>query len=57
MYYIVTVGRYNEESGWYREIIRAWAENPIAFRVSLERESADDEIYLGPISVSKDQNR
>jgi hypothetical protein len=53
--FIATVWRFNAESGWCREIYRQWAENPVVFRILIERESADDEIYIGPISVMKDQ--
>lgn len=53
--FIATVWRVNEESGWYRQVERRWAISPHAFRSEIMRESADDEIYIGPIGISKDQ--
>lgn len=53
--YIATLWVFNEESGWDRFVIRQNATSPDHFKKIILDERADDEVYLGQISVSKNQ--
>lgn len=63
-FYIATVWRTNVENPGtdyphvthYRQILRGPAESPEGFRENILNESADDEITVGVISLSKDQS-
>lgn len=54
-FYIATVWRFNEESGWTRSVRRGRATSRAVFKAGIVIESADDKIDIGTISESKDQ--
>ena len=61
MIYIATVWTMSDDGDgqgpqYYRRIERGWAESPEEFVAQIEREDANDELTIGPVSVSKNQN-
>lgn len=57
-YYIVTQWTASDDGAGlrhFRRVVRGWANSVGEFTADLELEDANDEMTLGPISLSKDQ--
>lgn len=57
-YFIVTQWTMSDDGDgpqYFRRVVRGWAETPEHFAADLKAEDANDEMTLGPVSLSKDQ--